>query len=243
MALRQVDCCGAGRDLRAAARKRRAVRTQPLRAPGAAGRRRSPERAGGGGRRRRCRLRRRSRARFYEDSVERVLQLPGVESASVSMYPPLSGGDGAWTDNVGMDGTPPGAGSTVYFNTVSRGYFSTTGMTLVRGRDIDDADVPTSLPVAVINETLARRFFPGQDPIGRHLTTGRAASRRDLLDSRACLRHEISAPSGGAAPDCVPALASTAWRQHVHRGARRVRCIGGGGGQARRCGRSTPSFQ
>ena len=115
-------------------------------------------------------------ARFYEDLVERVRQLPGVESASVSMYPPLSGGDGAWTDNVGIDGTPPGAGSTVYFNTVSRAYFSTTGMTLGRGRDINDADVATSLPVAVINETLARRFFPGQDPIGQQSRPG--ATRR-----------------------------------------------------------------
>jgi putative ABC transport system permease protein len=120
-------------------------------------------------------------ARFYEDLVQRVRQLPGVESASVSMYPPLSGGDGAWTDNVVIDGTPPGAGSTVYFNTVSGGYFSTTGMTLLRGRDINNTDLETSLPVAVINETLARRFFPGQDPIGRHLTTGRDTSRKDLL--------------------------------------------------------------
>jgi putative ABC transport system permease protein len=120
-------------------------------------------------------------ARFYQELLERVRRVPGVAAASLSMYPPISGGDGAWTENVGIDGAPPRPGSaTVYFNTVSSNYFGTTGMTLLRGRDIGDGDHESSLPVAVVNETLARHFFQGQDPLGRQITIGRDKSRKDL---------------------------------------------------------------
>ena len=120
-------------------------------------------------------------ARFYQELLERVRRVPGVASASLSMYPPLSGGDGAWTENVGIDGAPPRPGAaTVYFNTVSSNYFGTTGMTLLRGRDIGDSDRESALPVAIVNETLARQFFPGQDPMGRQITIGRDKSRKDL---------------------------------------------------------------
>jgi putative ABC transport system permease protein len=121
-------------------------------------------------------------APYYQQLLERVRNVPGVAAASISMYPPLSGGDGAWTQNVGIDGTAPGtdAASVVYFNTVSSGYFGTTGMTLLRGRDIADGDTPTAMPVAVVNEALVRRFFPGQDPIGRQITFGRDNSRQTL---------------------------------------------------------------
>jgi len=121
-------------------------------------------------------------AAFYQQLLERVRNVPGVASASVSMYPPLSGGDGAWTENVGVDGAAPvsGAGGTVYFNTVSPAYFRTTGMTLVRGRDIADSDNAPGPPVAVVNETLVRRFFPGRDPIGQRITIGRDKSRQNL---------------------------------------------------------------
>jgi predicted permease len=120
-------------------------------------------------------------ARFYGDLVERIRQVPGVEMASVSMYPPLSGGDGAWTEPAGIDGGPPRPeAATVYFNTVSGRYFATTGMTLLRGREVSETDGPNAPAVAVVNETLARRFFPGQDPLGHQLTIGRDKSRRNF---------------------------------------------------------------
>ena len=120
-------------------------------------------------------------ARFYRELLDRVRTVPGVRGASLSMYPPISGGDGAWTENVGIDGAQPARGATtVYFNTVSASYFATTGMTLLRGRDILDSDRETAPAVAVVNETLARRLFPAQDPLGRQITIGRAESRRNL---------------------------------------------------------------
>jgi putative ABC transport system permease protein len=122
-------------------------------------------------------------AAFYDQLHERLNRLPGVESASLSTYPPISDEDGAWTQAISTDGNPvpDGAGqATVYFNTVSPGYFRTTGITLVRGRDFNGADTRSSPRVVIVNESLAHRFFPDQDPIGRQVTIGRAASRRDL---------------------------------------------------------------
>ena len=121
-------------------------------------------------------------AGYYQQLLERVRNVPGVAAASISMYPPLSGGDGAWTQNAGIDGAAPGtdAASVVYFNTISSSYFRTTGMTLLRGRDIADSDIATAVPVAVVNEALVRRFFSGQDPIGRQITFGRDNSRQTL---------------------------------------------------------------
>ena len=119
---------------------------------------------------------------YYQQLLERVRRVPGVAAASVSMYPPLSGGDGAWNQNVGLDGAAPGndAASVVYFNTVSSDYFRTTGMTLLRGRDIAETDNASAVPVAVVNEGLVKRFFPGQDPIGRQITLGRDEDRKSL---------------------------------------------------------------
>ncbi len=118
--------------------------------------------------------------RFYQDLVARVRRVPGVEAASLSMYPPLSGGDGAWNENVVIDGAPRSEPTLVYFNTVSPHYFETTGMRLLRGRDIREDDQRTTPAVVVVNETLARRFFPGQDPLGRQITIGRDKARKSL---------------------------------------------------------------
>jgi predicted permease len=119
---------------------------------------------------------------YYQQLLEHVRAVPGVAAASLSMYPPLSGGDGAWNQNVGLDGAAPGtdAASVVYFNTISSDYFRTTGMTLLRGRDIAVTDDASAMPVAVVNEALVKRFFPGQAPLGRQITMGRGDDRKSL---------------------------------------------------------------
>jgi putative ABC transport system permease protein len=120
---------------------------------------------------------------FYDQLRERLAALPGVQSVSLSMYPPISDEDGAWTQNIGVDGNPvpdaPGA-ATVYFNAISPGFFQTTGMGLVGGRDFGRGETATSPRVAVVNETLARRFFPGQQALGRTITMGRNQNRQDV---------------------------------------------------------------
>jgi predicted permease len=120
---------------------------------------------------------------FYGQLRDRLSAIPGVRSASLSQYPPISDEDGAWTQSIAVDGMPvpsqPGR-SSVYFNAISPGFFHTIGMPLVRGRDFADGDHASAPRVAIVNESLARRFFPGQEPLGRLITIGRNAARQDL---------------------------------------------------------------
>lgn len=105
--------------------------------------------------------------------LERLRALPDVRSASASFTTPLS--TMTWNDLVQVQGMrfarPEDA--EVYINLVSDGYFSTLGMRLLSGRDLSDRDVPSSPLVAVINETAARRFFKGRDPLGSIFTLER----------------------------------------------------------------------
>jgi predicted permease len=108
--------------------------------------------------------------------------IPGVQSASLSWYPPISDDMGHWTQAIGIDGAPVSTDltRTVYFNAVSPTYFDTVGMRMIHGRDFTPADDRGALRVAIVNESLARQFFPGQDPVGRRITIGRNSTRRDL---------------------------------------------------------------
>lgn len=120
---------------------------------------------------------------FYEQLQQQLGSIPGVQSASLSLYPPISDEDGAWTQSIAVDGAEvtaaPGR-STVYFNAISPGYFRTIGMQVVRGRDFAGGDNEAAPRVAIVNESLARAFFPGQDALGRLITVGRNKNRRDL---------------------------------------------------------------
>ena len=103
---------------------------------------------------------------FYQQVVERVLGLPGVQRAAVAQNPPLAGG---FLRSV----FPEGADTTtqdrilVQVNSVSPGYLETIEVPLVRGRNLTQADTVGAPLVVVVNETMAKRFWPGQDPIGK----------------------------------------------------------------------------
>jgi predicted permease len=108
---------------------------------------------------------------FYNDLVENVSSLPGVESASVANYLPLgfeSMGTGvaiqSYQPPPGMPGIPVG------FIGVGPGYFRTMGTSLLRGRGFATQDSDRSPGVVVINEEMAKRYWPGQDPIGKQIT-------------------------------------------------------------------------
>jgi putative ABC transport system permease protein len=119
---------------------------------------------------------------FERRLVERIDALPGVEATAVSWMPPISNDMGNWTQNITVDGAAPPATETryVYFNAVSPRYFETVGIRVQRGRGFAESDSGSSLRVVVINESLARRYFAGQDPIGHRLAVGKATARRDL---------------------------------------------------------------
>jgi predicted permease len=122
---------------------------------------------------------------FYRDLLDRLRAVRGVTAASLSWVPPISDRRGSWTQSIGVDGTPPqdaahDAPEAVFFNAVSPGYFDTVGTALVSGRDIRWTDARTAPGIAVVNESLARAFFPGQNPIGHRITIGLNAARKNL---------------------------------------------------------------
>ncbi|HYE66150.1 MAG TPA: ABC transporter permease, partial [Pyrinomonadaceae bacterium] len=113
---------------------------------------------------------------FYDGALERIRALPGVESAAATSALPLGGG-GFYLGRVflGEQHPEPPAGPDypAQWNTISHDYFRVMGTPLLRGRAFDERDTEASAPVIIINETMARRMFPHQDPIGQRIRSWR----------------------------------------------------------------------
>jgi putative ABC transport system permease protein len=107
--------------------------------------------------------------RFFREVVGRMIALPGVSSASAVASLPLTGDNISASIETEGEPTPTGSRPSADFNAVEPNYFRTLGIALVAGRDFDDSK---STPVVIVNQTLARRFFPNQDPIGKHVRPG-----------------------------------------------------------------------
>jgi predicted permease len=107
-----------------------------------------------------------TRLRRMQDVVERIEQLPGVEAAFASLYLPLGGGGGG--GRIIVDGRPsqPDAPDDVIINAVTPGFRDTLNVRLVAGRDFTAAEGWRATPVALVNETMARHFWPGGHAVG-----------------------------------------------------------------------------
>jgi putative ABC transport system permease protein len=110
---------------------------------------------------------------FYNELIERVQRLPGVQFAGAVSGLPLSGQGGSGTttidsQSVPMEDTTPEADQRV----VSSGYFKAMGISLVRGRFFEARDSDTAPPVTIVDESLAQTYWPNQDPIGKRLHPG-----------------------------------------------------------------------
>lgn len=112
---------------------------------------------------------------FVNNVVDNLRKLPRVQSVAVTNYLPLTGFWGT-TDFV-IEGQPRNASTKPFADSrlASPGYFSTMGIARLRGRDFSNADRPGSEQVAIINTTLARRYFGDEDPLGRVVDLGDAA--------------------------------------------------------------------
>jgi predicted permease len=109
--------------------------------------------------------------RFFETAVAKVSAIPGVESAALATRVPLQLNTNTWEIWVPGRHRPGEHGDTVEVSTVSTDYFKTMGVGIVEGRSFTDADRPDTPRVAVVNETLARRVWPGQSAIGKIFRT------------------------------------------------------------------------
>lgn len=119
------------------------------------------------------------RAAFYNEVLRRVESLPGVKSAGVVNWIPLVfQGDSVGISIEGQPDPPDSERPNAATRVINPNYFSTMGMRLLKGRNLDDRDRSTSPAVAVISESMAKRFWPNQDALGKRFTPG-DSSRAD----------------------------------------------------------------
>ncbi|HZG51706.1 MAG TPA: ABC transporter permease, partial [Pyrinomonadaceae bacterium] len=107
---------------------------------------------------------------FHRQVVEQLKAVPGVQSAALIRGLPLTGNSGSVRITLPDRETPPGGQEPqVQFNTATPDYFATMGIPFIQGRLFGDADRIDTPFVIIINQTMARRFWPGQDPIGKQV--------------------------------------------------------------------------
>lgn len=139
---------------------------------------------------------------LYARIQESLSDLPGVSSVALCAYSPQHGG--SWSDGVFPDGRPaPGPNEDINsgFNRVTAGYFEVIGNPILKGRGITARDTATSPHVAVINEAFAKRFFRGENPVGKHFGRSEISASRQYevvgvaKDAR-YLTHNLDQPVG-----------------------------------------------
>src|SRR5437667_2303943 len=116
-----------------------------------------------------------ARIQFFQQAINRIQSLPGVQSAGMVLSLPL-GGDtfNVWRGYIreGRPATPEESDNAAYLATTPD-YFRTLQVPLIAGRAFTDRDTDNTAKVVIVNETMARRLWPGQSPIGKHLTIWR----------------------------------------------------------------------
>jgi len=116
---------------------------------------------------------------FFKTVLDRVRELPGVESASLTNAVPMGYFNDA--DTLTIDGFEPPAGQATpfaFYGVISPDYFRTLQIPLLRGRTFSDADSLTAPYVAIVNETMVQRYWHDVDPIGRHFRLAGDASHQ-----------------------------------------------------------------
>ncbi len=109
---------------------------------------------------------------FYDQLLERIKSLPGVRSAAIRTYIPIAANEGYANRSFFIEGRLADLADrpTAFHNYVSPDLFHTMEIPILKGRPFDKQDVQKAQKVIIINETLARRDFPGEDPIGKRMT-------------------------------------------------------------------------
>ena len=110
------------------------------------------------------------RAAFYGDLVQRVKGLPGVQSAAVVNYVPLGGANSSDVFLIeGAPEPPRGQENDGRYRVCTPDYFQTMGISILKGRAFTDQDKLGAKPVVIVNETLARRYWPNGDALGKRM--------------------------------------------------------------------------
>jgi putative ABC transport system permease protein len=151
---------------------------------------------------------------FCDEMMRRVRSLPGVESAALVNLLPLGGSDTSTNFLVeGMPDPPPGQEFGAGYRVCTPDYFKTMGIPLVRGRNFTESDTADSHRVIMVNETLAKRFWPDGDAVGKHIRFTGSLARNpwmEVVGVAGDVEHWINAPK---TPDLYLPLAQDA--QHT----------------------------
>jgi macrolide transport system ATP-binding/permease protein len=118
---------------------------------------------------------------LYRDIRARVEALPGVTSMSWATNLPLFTGPSRTVLVEGREIAKDSEGIQTVVNTVDLDYFATAGVAVLRGRDFADADRSGSLPVAIVNDTMARKYWPNRDPIGQRFSFAGDSTVRQIV--------------------------------------------------------------
>ncbi|HEY4285315.1 MAG TPA: ABC transporter permease, partial [Chthoniobacterales bacterium] len=122
------------------------------------------------------------RSLFYDELLRRIETLPGVATAAVATDLPLTNtGNSLGIAMEGRADPAPDRMPIIITRVVSPGYFKTMSIPLLDGRVFTDGDKSDSPPVVIISETMARRFWPNEDPLGKRIKVGRSTSSRPWL--------------------------------------------------------------
>src|SRR6185503_6513721 len=120
---------------------------------------------------------------FYQQLEQHVSSQPGIESVCFSNILPLAPASDQDT-TIFIDGyTPPNGveGVVIVYNIISPNYFRTMGIPILQGRDFTTQDRDNSPPVVLINETAARQYWPGQNPIGKQVRFGKKGPYNEVI--------------------------------------------------------------
>ncbi len=119
---------------------------------------------------------------FYKRLYERLATVPGVKSVALSDNPPLSGNNGPSPYAVvGRSNPPLGEQPLALRHLISPNRFGVLGVPIKQGRDFNENDTLTSPHVVIINETMAKKLFPNENPIGQKLLTGMAQLTQEIV--------------------------------------------------------------
>ncbi len=127
------------------------------------------------------------RTAYFDDVLQRVKSIPGVEAAAITDALPL-GRNRTWGARAKGITYERGRGPSAFVRIVSDSYPRAMGIPLVKGRDISPADARSTEPVIMINETLARTLWPGEDPIGK-IILGACSPERRVIGVVGDVRH------------------------------------------------------
>ncbi len=114
---------------------------------------------------------------FLEASRRAAGTVPGVKRVSYGIRLPAQGNEAGWAASFTIPGKEPPPGKDAFeirYTMVGPDYFEVMGTRILSGRGIGEGDLPGSAPVAIVSETMARRMWPGENPLGRRIRMGRA---------------------------------------------------------------------